>query len=719
MGTSMKTDVKFNKLSLTVLLSLGLTLTACDKDSNRTEATADKTAVAAAETKTATESSSKASAEKNQSEVTYNIWNKEDSAGDLKVKQDGNFYNAKLKMGWNNRRIETEETIEVNEQGFIVNQEIKGISAFGAPIDEKFSYTDGKSVWKSLNESGQAESKGDQFYVPIDGTGVSNSLLVKALSKDPDNKIELLPAGTASLVKLDTVTLTNGTEKKDVHLIGIAGFGFTPNFAWYDDDYNFFATDGGGWFGIIPEGWGREHLEQLSNIQKKADNDYLKDLAQKHTHTVNDPILIINANYVDVNSGELVEGQNIMLTDGKISMIGKSVPKLAANSPFKTIDAKGKTLIPGLWDMHGHLSKSDGLLNMPAGVTNVRDMGNTHDNITAIERMSEANEIIGADVYRSGFMDRESPYAMKMGKTVDSLESAKAAVDWYADNDYPQIKTYSSMEPQWVKPLAEHIHSKGMRLSGHIPAFMTAEEAVDAGFDEIQHINMLFLNFLGKNVDTRQRLRFTMVGEKAGELDLDSKEVTDFIAKLKEKGTVIDPTLMVFRWLLQAKAGVVNPEMQDIYEHLPVTVSRGFKTAVLDIKDHERDAYNKSTEALSAMVKKLHDGGVQIVPGTDNIAGFSLHRELITYADAGISNADVLKLGTIDSARVVGADKTNGSIEQGKQADIVFIDGNPLEDMNNLRKVSLVIKGKNLYKPDEIYQAIGVKPFTSSMAIPK
>lgn len=703
-----------NKISMAVILGLSLTLTACDNSKQDTASKVESSPAQAAEENPT--QSSQAAEQIKQSSFTYNIYNKEDTAGNLQVEQDGNFINAKLKLGWNNRRIESEESVQVNEQGYVVNQEIKGISAFGAPIDEVFTYADGKAVWKSLNEQGEADSAGDEFYVPIDGTGITNTLLVKALAKDPDNKISLLPAGTASLVKLDTVTLDNGTEKKDVHLIGIAGFGFTPDFAWYDDDYNFFGTDGGGWFGVIPEGWGREHLEQLSELQKKADNQYLTELAQKLTHTAKSAILVTNVNYVDVNSGELVSGQQILIEDGKISKISES---LSAPDGAMQIDAKGKTLIPGLWDMHGHLSKSDGLLNIPAGVTNVRDMGNTHDNITAIERMSEANEIIGADVYRSGFMDRESPYAMKMGKTVDSLESAKAAVDWYAENGYPQIKTYSSMEPEWVKPLAEHIHSKGMRLSGHIPAFMTAEEAVDAGFDEIQHINMLFLNFLGKNVDTRKRLRFTMVGEKAGELDLDSKEVNDFIAKLRDKGTVIDPTLMVFRWLLQAKAGVVNPEMQDIYEHLPVTVSRGFKTAVLDIKDEEREAYNKSTAALSAMVKKLHDGGVQIVPGTDNIAGFSLHQELIDYAQAGISNADVLKLGTIDSARVVGADKTNGSIEEGKQADLVFVDGNPLEDMNALRKVALVIKGQNLYKPDEIHQAIGVKPFTQSIDISK
>lgn len=641
----------------------------------------------------------------------YNIFNKEDQAGSLSVEQSGNVYSSDMELGWNNRVVKMQEVITVDEQGYITSQTVKGVSAFGAPIDESFNQKGSIAQWQSTNEQGEEKVEGKKFYVAMDGTGVANSALLKAISNSETGKVDLLPSGQAGMIKLDSVTLDNGTEKKTVHLIGITGFGFSPDFAWYDDDYNFFATDGGGWFGVIPEGWGREHLEQLQEIQKKADNQYLKDLADKLIHTSEKPILVTNANYVDVTTGKLVEGQSILVEDGRISKIASDIPA----GDYTEVDANGKTLIPGLWDMHGHLSKSDGLLNMPAGVTNVRDMGNTHDNIVDIERMSENNEIMGSDVYRSGFMDRESPYAMKMGKTVDSLESAKAAVDWYAENGYPQIKTYSSMEPEWIKPLAEHIHSKGLKLSGHIPAFMTAEEAINAGFDEIQHINMIFLNFLGKNIDTRQRLRFTIPGEKAHELDLNSKEVNDFMALLKEKGTVIDPTVSVFRSLLLGEAGKVDPENAAIYEHLPVTVARNFKKAWMDIKPEERDAYNKSADAMVAMVKKLHDSGVTVVPGTDSIAGFTLHRELILYSQGGISNADVLKLATITSAEVVGNEENVGSIEEGKQADLVFIDGNPLEDMNDIRQVALVIKGQNLYKPDEIYEEIGVKPFTKSV----
>ncbi|AOE49941.1 amidohydrolase family protein [Kangiella sediminilitoris] len=651
-------------------------------------------------------------AEKNVVEpaVTYNIYNKEDQAGFVEVEQDGNTIKAHMELGWNNRRVNIDETTVVGESGYIISQEIKGISAFGAPIEESFSMKDGSAQWKSLNEQGSAEVDSAKFYIASDGTGISQSLLVKRLLEAEDGKVELLPSGTASLIELETVTLTQGEEEKTVRLLGVVGLGFTPEFGWYDEDNNFFATDSGGWFGVIAKGWGRSNLEKLQKLQKDAENQYLTDLAKKLTHTSEKPILVTNANYVDVESGELVENQSILVEDGKISKIGD----IEASDNYTLVDAKGKTVIPGLWDMHGHLTKSNGLLNIPAGVTNVRDMGNTHDNITAIDELSRGGDIIGGDVYRAGFMDRESPYAMKMGKTVSSLEEAKAAVDWYADRGYIQIKTYSSMEPEWVKPLAEHVHSKGLRLSGHIPAFMTAEEAVDAGFDEIQHINMLFLNFLGKGVDTRKRLRFSLVGEKAGELDLDSKEVNDFIAKLKEKGIEVDATVSTFNSLFR-KSGVVDPEIAPVYEHLPANVARGYTKPVMDISSEERDAYDASIKAMSAMVKKLHDNGVPVVPGTDAIAGFTLHRELELYADAGISNADVLKLATIGSAKVVGNEENVGSITEGKQADLVFVDGNPLEDMSDLRQIALVIKGQRLYKPDEIYESIGVKPFTSSI----
>src|SRR5690606_10262032 len=131
------------------------------------------------------------------------------------------------------------------------------------------------------------------------------------------------------------------------------------------------------------------------------------------------------------------------------------------------------------------------------------------------------------------------------------------------------------IDPKWVKPIAEHAHHRGMRLSGHVPAFMTAQQAVDAGFDEIQHVNMLFLNFLaGAEVDTRTQLRFSLVGEKAAGLDLTSKPVKDFIKLLADKQITIDPTVATFRSLLLGKNKQVDPEFAMVADHLPPGVVR-------------------------------------------------------------------------------------------------------------------------------------------------
>ena len=114
------------------------------------------------------------------------------------------------------------------------------------------------------------------------------------------------------------------------------------------------------------------------------------------------------------------------------------------------------------------------------------------------------------------------------------------------------------------------------------------------------------------------------------------------------------------------------------------------------------------------MLKKLHDSGIQLVPGSDSMAAFTVHRELEVYSESGISNADVLRIATLESAQIVGVDDKTGSIRLGKASDFVLVDGNPLEDMSAVRRATLVMKGDTLYRPDELYKAVGVTPFLES-----
>jgi len=411
---------------------------------------------------------------------------------------------------------------------------------------------------------------------------------------------------------------------------------------------------------------------------------------------------------VDVGQGTLLSQHHVMVIDGKISAISDQV---IDHSDAIRIDGTGKSLMPGMWDMHGHFSLGDGLMNIAGGITSVRDIGNVHEKITLAAAKYNSGEVIGPNTYLSGFIDKAGPYAS--GGTAETLEDALQRVDFFADNGYLQVKLYSSIEPSWVAPIAERVHARGLRLSGHIPAFMSAEQAIRAGYDEIQHINMVFLNFLaGETADTRQQVRFTLYGDEAANLDLDSVEVEEFIQLMKENNIVVDPTAAIFETMLVHLPGAPDPTFAAVADHLPTSVRRTLYSPDMVMGEN----WPASSQKQSQMLKKLYDNGIQLVPGSDHMAPFTLHRELEVYVEAGIPAAAVLKIATLDSARVVGVEHKTGSITVGKDADLVLLDGNPLQDISAVRRATLVMKGKTTYRPDLLYQASGVKPFVPSVS---
>ena len=649
----------------------------------------------------------------NEKEVTNLIYTEKGLAGkQIMTKVSDTEYKGSLDVRWNNRVFKVDEKVTVNGKGTPTSYHSEGISPFGAPINEKFKWQDGIASWDSSKDDGQVKLTEQSFYLPANSAVVVDNLMVKAMLKSIDNSVELLPSGRAHLTNLKTVTVSNEGGSTEVTLYAVNGLGFSPDFSWYDSDGNFFAKDISGFFRIIRDGYTLDDFTTLKTIQNEAEQKYLEDVNNKLSHQYSQ-LLIKNVKVVDVINSTSINNTDVLLKDGKISKIAKNIK---ANKNVSTIDGKGKTLMPGLWDMHGHLGKNDGLLNIAAGVTSVRDIGNNHENIMEIEQLFNSNTLIGNRVFRAGFFDQMSEYSA--GLSVESLEEAHEKIDWFADNGYLQIKLYSSIDPQWVPSIADHVHRRGMRLSGHIPAFMTAEQAVHAGYDEIQHINMLFLNFLaGTELDTRQQLRFTLIGEHAGELDINSKEFNDLIKLLADKQIVIDPTVSTFRSLLLKSRKTIDPEFSAVASHLPPNVLRQLKGAEMDVAPELLDNYQAGAKAMSNLIKKLYDNGIPLVAGTDNIAGFTLHRELELYAEAGIPNIEVIKIATLNSAKLMGAAYELGSINEGKFADVILVDGDPLTNMSDIRKISLVVKGEHFYKPDELYNVLGVKAFTASSVL--
>lgn len=613
---------------------------------------------------------------------------------------------------WNNREYTVNSELQLDAEGTPVAQKITGISPFGATIDETFSYSDGVATWSTAGESGSVTTDEPGFYLATEYGALGMTALVRAALKNMDGEIALLPSGTARVEKLTSADVDAPDGSETLSLYAISGLGFTPVYGWFNDAMELTVLDFGGFMGMYPKGWSADVLAQLGSIQIEQDALMIERISGDLANVQEGAVVFDNVDIVDVENGGLLEDRFVMVEGGKITAIsGIQIDVPGA----KHIDATGKSLMPGLWDMHGHFGLADGVLNIAGGITSVRDIGSVHEQIMELTAKHDSGEVIGPNTYRSGFIDQASPYAT--GDTVKSLEEALERVDFYAENGYMQIKLYSSIDPEWVDDIAERTHAHGMRLSGHIPAFMSAEQAVRAGYDEIQHINMVFLNFLaGDREDTRKQLRFTLYGDEAGKLDLDSQEVEDYIALFVEQGTTIDPTAAIFDTMLVHHDGHPDPSFAPVIDHLPTTVARGLYKAEMDMGDKVKE-WAASAVAQAAMIRKLHDSGVQIVPGSDHMAAFTIHRELELYSEAGIPNADVLRIASLDSARIVGVDDRSGSIAVGKDSDLVLVEGNPLEDISAIRRATLVMKGNTAYKPDELYKAVGVKPFLESEAL--
>ena len=311
---------------------------------------------------------------------------------------------------------------------------------------------------------------------------------------------------------------------------------------------------------------------------------------------------------------------------------------------------------------------------------------------------------------RAGFIDGPGPFAGPTKALVSTPEEAREWVDRYADLGAVQIKVYSSLDTALVKVIVERAHARGLRVSGHIPNGMGAAQAVAAGFDEIQHANMLLLNFIaGDSVDTRTPERFRAVGRHGAEVDIGADSVQAFIAMLAARGIEVDPTLATFEDMFLGRPRAMARGDAIMAPRLPAQVRRGLLAGGLpapgDLDQKHRAAY----ATMLRLVKALHDAGVPLLAGTDCTAGFCLHRELELYSEAGIPNADVLRMATLGAATVAGQADRLGRIAPGMLADLILVEGNPVADIRAIRRVAVVMKDGVLFDPAAVHATVGVR----------
>jgi hypothetical protein len=598
----------------------------------------------------------------------------------------------------NGRGPKVRATYKLAADGTLASFEANGKHTMGTKVDERFARTADHVTWKSLEENGDKDLKGGAFFVPIAPFPDVMGLLVRALQK-AGGTLSLLPGGSATLEKTGDATVAG----RHVNGYSIIGLDLTPMHVWMNDDGSWFGSVSP-WFSVVPEGF-ESAVEPLIAKQDELDRARDRELAKKHAHKPAAALAYIHARVLDVEQGKWLTDQTVVVNGDQITAVGKAPPPNGA----EIVDLAGKALLPGLWDMHAHIGDADGVLNIASGVTTVRDVGNDPDKLDDYKKRYDAGDAIGPRVLRFGFIEGRNEKAASSKVTAETPDEARAAVEIFKKRGYEGIKIYNSVRPELVPLLASEAHAKGMAVTGHIPVHMLAHEAVNAGYDGIEHINMLFLNFFATHdTDTRDTTRFTLVGEKAGAFDLGSKPVGDFVALLKQHDTVIDPTLNAFEDLFVGQQGKVTPGLEAIVARLPLQVARPFLLGGLPMEG-KVDLYRAAFEKLLAMTKLLHDQKVRVVVGTDNLAGLMLHHEMALLARAGISNRDVLVMATIGAARTMKLDKKYGSIAVGKAADLFVVDGDPLAKLDDIAKVVLTIRSGIVFPSAPLYAAVGIR----------
>jgi hypothetical protein len=390
---------------------------------------------------------------------------------------------------------------------------------------------------------------------------------------------------------------------------------------------------------------------------------------------------------------------SVVITDGRIAAIGRDLPRPPG---ARVVDATGKFLIPGLWDMHVHLDPQGSVMRalLAYGVTGIREMYSGIPIATlAAWRASPENPRIAAPGFLDGPLLLTSGPARPDAYAVETAEQARFAVGLLAAGGADFLKVYNSLPRDAYFAIAQESKRLGIPFAGHVPEAVSPAEASDAGQRSQEHlINILLACSTREEVLRAQRI-VTMNDPAISGLDRmlelgfpDPKGLFDTYDQAKaaalfktfvKNATWHTPTLALLHSFLTDKNRAHGmPYMQDLSEA-------------------SFDAWIARIGALLDRYKKLvgdmHRASVEFLAGTDTSAttpvvpGAGLHDELQLLVESGFTPMEALQAATRNPARYFGKLRDMGTLEPGKLADLVLLDANPLDDIRNTRKISLVV----------------------------
>lgn len=422
---------------------------------------------------------------------------------------------------------------------------------------------------------------------------------------------------------------------------------------------------------------------------------------------------ISNVNIVDVEKGKIHGGKTVIIRGNKIAAIN-SADQVPLNVGI--IDAEGKYLIPGLWDMHMHALQVKEIrdLYLVHGVTGLRDNGGSGELIKLMDSLEQSGEILPRS--NIGMVINNSKlYPSTV--TANTPAEAKQKVDSLFHLNADFIKPYSGLSPEVFEALLKKCEELKISAAGHVPDLVSTERAAELGQKSIEH-SAIILKDCTPIAETKEiKEAYHKILELTDQfevrkilLDIMERELSTFndsIARsiavsLAKNNTAVTPTLITMykHWYRPLN----NYQEDSLLKYIPAEVVETWHTKKQPYTEEQWKIGQSMHQYNQKLVDILNQEGVLLLAGTDmGVAyiypGYSIHEELEILVNAGLTPLEALQTATLNPAIYFGREKEMGTISLNKLADLVLLNSNPLEDITNTKEIEAVwINGKYLSK---------------------
>jgi imidazolonepropionase-like amidohydrolase len=394
-------------------------------------------------------------------------------------------------------------------------------------------------------------------------------------------------------------------------------------------------------------------------------------------------VAVTHVTVIDVITGAKRSNVTVLTQGDRITAIGDRVTIAPGAS---VVDGSGKFLIPGLWDMHTHHQGTGAEcldLFVAKGVVGTRDMGGDADFILPLRARVKSGAVFGPEIYAAGPIVDDAPADFPFRIRVRTAQEAVKAVDELKALGVDFIKVHDHTPREVFFAIASEAPKVGLTFAGHVPMAVTVEEAADAGIKSIEHLS-----------------NYNVFGECMTGDTYTAAGCQRLFDKLAAKGVWETPTMAFFETIPDVFSGAPLAHSEYASDSLLELTRKNIEGSHVPaaVLEKYRLAGRLALQAIPDMKKR----GNRFLAGCDGLVpGFCLHDELEWFTKAGFTPLEALQTATINPARFLNREDSQGTVAVGKRADLVLVDGDPMLDIRNVRRISaVVVRGKLVRKPE-------------------